>query len=131
MYLATVNGLYQLNTNLKQIQTVRTGPQEDSHNCGPGVALTPEAPAAQRCKLKPTNAVNKALVIDKANNRVIVCSNLYQVWPACVTLDLLSRFVESVGVEVVHRFYGCSFPASFVAFYTFGGCRIRFKILIH
>jgi plexin A len=101
VYLATVNGLYQLNADLAQMQRVYTGPELDSPICGPGVALEPQSTAAQRCKLKSTNAVNKALVIDKAANRIIVCSNLYQGLCQLRQLEDVSKLLYTIRNETV------------------------------
>ncbi len=55
-----------------------TGPQEDSPYCPPEGE---ECPCSSNCDdytKKPTNSINKALVIDYESRKIIACTNLFQ-----------------------------------------------------
>ncbi len=69
VYVGGVNILYQLSSELELQVTVETGPEEDS--C-PSVDCYDVIPKTL------TDNVNKALVIDYENERLIACGTLYQ-----------------------------------------------------
>ena len=73
VYVGAVNKLYQLSPDLDLTISAITGPKEDSPLC----SVLPECPSSVEKKL--TNNVNKALVIDYAESRIIECGSLYQV----------------------------------------------------
>ena len=73
VYIGAVNKLYQLSHDLGLTANAITGPKEDSPLC----SVLPDCPANVEKKL--TNNVNKALVIDYAESRIIECGSLFQV----------------------------------------------------
>ncbi len=73
VYVGAVNKLYQLSPNLDLTVSAVTGPKEDSPSC----SVLPDCPSSVEKKL--TNNVNKALVIDYAESRLIECGSLFQV----------------------------------------------------
>ena len=73
VYVGAVNKMYQLSPDLDLTISAITGPKEDSPLC----SVLPECPSSVEKKL--TNNVNKALVIDYAESRIIECGSLYQV----------------------------------------------------
>ena len=70
VYVGAVNRLYQLSETLGLQKSLTTGPKNDSPNCPPSIDCDYE-------KIS-TNSVNKALLIDYKNSRLIACFNLYQ-----------------------------------------------------
>ena len=72
VYVGGVNRLYQLSPELDRQVTVETGPREDSSDC----------PADHDCPSsvveRPTDNINKALVIDYTDTHLIACGTLYQ-----------------------------------------------------
>ena len=73
VYIGAVNKLYQLSHDLGLTANAITGPKEDSPLC----SVLPDCPANVEKKL--TNNVNKVLVIDYAESRIIECGSLFQV----------------------------------------------------
>ena len=73
VYIGAVNKLYQLSHDLSLTANAITGPKEDSPLC----SVLPDCPSNVEKKL--TNNVNKALVIDYAESRIIECGSLFQV----------------------------------------------------
>ena len=73
VYIGAVNKLYQLSHDLELTANAITGPKEDSPLC----SVLPDCPSNVEKKL--TNNVNKALVIDYAESRIIECGSLFQV----------------------------------------------------
>ena len=80
VYIGAVNKLYQLSHDLGLTANAITGPKEDSPLC----SVLPDCPSNVEKKL--TNNVNKALVIDYAESRIIECGSLFQV----IFLDTLN-----------------------------------------
>lgn len=79
IYIGAVNRLYQLSEKLKQEKMITTGPKEDSPNCPPEGSEC--MCATNNCEdfiRKPTNSINKALVIDERGGKLITCTNLFQ-----------------------------------------------------
>jgi plexin A len=74
VYVGAVNKLYQLSPDLKLTVSAVTGPKEDSPFC----SVLPDCPHSHEKKL--TNNVNKALVVDYAESRLIECGSLFQVF---------------------------------------------------
>nr|KAF6470107.1 plexin A4 [Molossus molossus] len=73
IYLGAVNRIYKLSSDLKVLVTHQTGPDEDNPNCyPPRIVQTCNEPLAT------TNNVNKMLLIDYKENRLIACGSLYQ-----------------------------------------------------
>ena len=73
VYIGAVNKLYQLSHDLELTANAITGPKEDSPLC----SVLPDCHSNVEKKL--TNNVNKALVIDYAESRIIECGSLFQV----------------------------------------------------
>ncbi|XP_045876573.1 plexin-A4 isoform X2 [Meles meles] len=73
IYLGAVNRIYKLSSDLKVLVTHQTGPDEDNPKCyPPRIVQTCNEP------LTTTNNVNKMLLIDYKENRLIACGSLYQ-----------------------------------------------------
>jgi plexin A len=71
VYIGGVNRLYQLSPELERQVTVETGPREDSPEC-------PAVDCLGSVVKRLTDNVNKALVIDYTDTRLIACGTLYQ-----------------------------------------------------
>lgn len=71
VYVGGVNRLYQLSPELDRIEVVETGPREDSPEC-------PAVDCLGSVLKRPTDNVNKALVIDYTDTRLIACGTLFQ-----------------------------------------------------
>ncbi|XP_063782835.1 plexin-A4 isoform X2 [Pseudophryne corroboree] len=73
IYLGAINRIYKLSEDLKVLLTHQTGPDEDNPKCYPPRIVQP-------CNepLVNTNNVNKMLLIDYKENRLIACGSLYQ-----------------------------------------------------
>jgi len=71
VYVGDVNVLYQLSPDLEPQVTVKTGPKLDSVDC-PAVDCHPLV------NKRMTDNVNKALVIDYTDTRLIACGSLFQ-----------------------------------------------------
>lgn len=86
VYVGGVNVLYQLRSgDLGVVHSVRTGPQLDSAKChasGCGANISQEV----------TNNFNKVLVVDKENNKLLVCGSVYQ--GSCSKYDLQNISIE-------------------------------------
>ena len=78
IYVGAVNTLYQLTENLTVEKSVRTGPQEDSPNCPAQDPCTCSSANCEMYERRPTDAINKALLIDYTNERLIACFNIFQ-----------------------------------------------------
>eukprot|EP00096_Caligus_rogercresseyi_P001343 TRINITY_DN1211_c0_g2_i1.p1 TRINITY_DN1211_c0_g2~~TRINITY_DN1211_c0_g2_i1.p1 ORF type:complete len:1044 (+),score=347.68 TRINITY_DN1211_c0_g2_i1:181-3132(+) len=104
VYVGGVNRLYQLNLDLSRPLRVVTGPQEDTPQC----SVLPKCAFATR----PTDNVNKALVIDYAESRLISCGSLFQ--GACTVRSL--RNISNVEREVPESVVANNATASTVAF---------------
>ncbi|XP_074980666.1 plexin-A4 isoform X2 [Caretta caretta] len=73
IYLGAVNRIYKLSNDLKVLVTHQTGPDEDNPKCyPPRIVQTCNEP------LTLTNNINKMLLIDYKENRLIACGSLYQ-----------------------------------------------------
>lgn len=71
VYVGGVNRLYQLSPELDRLEVVETGPREDSPEC-------PAVDCLGSVAKRPTDNVNKALVIDYTDTRLIACGTLFQ-----------------------------------------------------
>lgn len=80
VYIGAVNRLYQLTEHLHLEKTVTTGPKDDSSYCPPVPTAQCECSNtnSEDCRKRPTDSVNKALLIDNVSRKLLVCSNLYQ-----------------------------------------------------
>ena len=80
LYLGAVNRLYALSEDLNADKVVTTGPKDDTPNCPPP-PIECTCTTTSNCedyRRRPRNSINKALVIDKINQRLIACFNLFQ-----------------------------------------------------
>ena len=77
VYIGAVNRLYQLTELLTVEKTVLTGPKDDSPNCPAEGECICDA-QTQNCDKKPTDSINKAMLIDYENDRLVACTNLFQ-----------------------------------------------------
>lgn len=71
VYIGAVNRLYQLSPDLENVLTATTGPELDADECSVLECTT-------SVNKKLTDNVNKALVIDYTNSRLISCGSLFQ-----------------------------------------------------
>ena len=88
VYVGGTNVLYHLDWNLNVLESVRTGPEMDSARCH----ASGSCPADVSKQL--TNNVNKALVVDEENNKLIVCGSLRQGSCSKYQLNNISSQVE-------------------------------------
>jgi len=81
VYVGATNRLYQLTESLAVEVSVTTGPRDDNPLCPPpsGECHCAGGANCQEFKKYPIDAVNKVLLIDHRNNRLIACTNLFQV----------------------------------------------------
>ena len=75
LYVGATNRLYQLSATLTVEAAVTTGPQADNPLCPP-----PPTADCHDARRVPTDAVSKALALDRRDERLIVCTNLFQVY---------------------------------------------------
>ncbi|XP_043920171.1 plexin-A4 [Protopterus annectens] len=89
IYLGAVNRIYKLSSDLKVMVTHQTGPDEDNPKCYPPRIVQP-------CNehLTLTNNVNKMLLIDYKENRLLACGSLYQGICKLLKLDDLFKLGE-------------------------------------
>ncbi|XP_069485730.1 plexin-A4 isoform X3 [Ambystoma mexicanum] len=89
VYLGAVNRIYKLSNDLKVLLTHQTGPEEDNPKCYPPTIV-------QLCTepLTVTNNINKMLLIDYKENRLIACGSLYQGICKLLRLDDLFKLGE-------------------------------------
>uniref|UniRef100_A0A803XP47 Plexin-A4 n=1 Tax=Meleagris gallopavo TaxID=9103 RepID=A0A803XP47_MELGA len=89
IYLGAVNRIYKLSSDLKVLVTHQTGPDDDNPKCyPPRIVQTCNEP------LTPTNNINKMLLIDYKENRLIACGSLYQGICKLLRLDDLFKLGE-------------------------------------
>ena len=106
VYIGAVNKLYQLSPNLQLNVAAVTGPKDDSPLC----SVFPDCPPTTEKKL--TNNVNKALLIDYAESRLISCGSLFQ--GMCTVRDL--RNISIVEERIREPVVANNATASTVAF---------------
>lgn len=71
VFIGAINKLYQLSPDLDLVISETTGPEPDSDQCS-------VLECTQSVNTKPTDNINKALVIDYTTTRLIVCGSLFQ-----------------------------------------------------
>uniref|UniRef100_A0A3B1K773 Plexin A2 n=1 Tax=Astyanax mexicanus TaxID=7994 RepID=A0A3B1K773_ASTMX len=86
VYLGGVNRIYKLSPELNLLVTHNTGPEQDNQACYPPLIMQPCSEP-----LSYTNNVNKLLLIDHSQNRLLACGSLYQ--GVCKLLRLDDLFV--------------------------------------
>ena len=89
VYVGAVNRVYKLTGNLTLQVAHKTGPEEDNRSCYPPLIVQPCGEA-----LALTNNVNKLLIIDYSENRLLACGSLYQGVCKLLRLDDLFILVE-------------------------------------
>ncbi|XP_039605138.1 plexin-A2 isoform X2 [Polypterus senegalus] len=89
LYIGAVNRVYKLSGNLTLLVSHNTGPEEDNKSCYPPLIVQP-------CNepLTLTNNVNKLLLIDYSQTRLLACGSLYQGVCKLLRLDDLFILVE-------------------------------------
>uniref|UniRef100_A0A8C7IL90 Plexin-A1 n=1 Tax=Oncorhynchus kisutch TaxID=8019 RepID=A0A8C7IL90_ONCKI len=89
VYVGTVNWIFKLSSNLTKLRSHMTGPVADNEKCYP-------PPSVQSCPhdLAQTNNVNKLLLIDYAQNRLIACGSTSQGICQFLRLDDLFKLGE-------------------------------------
>jgi len=106
VYIGAVNRLYQLSTNLEQMISTVTGPRLDSPHC----SVLPDCPP--QVEKKMSNNVNKALVIDYSDSRLISCGSLFQ--GVCTVRSL--RNISNIEATIKEPVVANNATASTVAF---------------
>jgi len=82
LYVGATNRLYQLDGERLAVEAaVTTGPRPDNPLCPP-----PPSADCHDAARQPTDAVTKALALDPHDDRLIVCTNLFQVCTATTTV---------------------------------------------
>lgn len=94
VFIGAVNKLYQLSPDLDLVMSEVTGPKDDSSEC----SVVDCPPAIVK---KPTDNVNKALVIDYTTSRLIVCGSLFQGTCSVRNLHNISDVFQHVKEAVV------------------------------
>ncbi|XP_039628662.1 plexin-A1-like isoform X1 [Polypterus senegalus] len=89
VYVGAVNRIYKLSNNLTLLRTHMTGPVDDNEKCYP-------PPSVQSCPhgLVVTNNVNKLLLVDYTQNRLIACGSASQGICQFLRLDDLFKLGE-------------------------------------
>ena len=79
MYVGATNRLFRLTEDLRVEQVVDTGPRLDNAMCPPPTSQCQcFGPNCAQSLKSLTDAVNKALVVDRRRRRVLACSSLFQ-----------------------------------------------------
>ncbi|XP_026530985.1 plexin-A2 [Notechis scutatus] len=89
VYVGAINRVYKLSANLTVLVDHKTGPEEDNKSCYPPLIVQPCTEI-----LTLTNNVNKLLIIDYSENRLLACGSLYQGICKLLRLDDLFILVE-------------------------------------
>ena len=102
IYIGGTNILYQLDWNLDVRNALKTGPQLDSVRCHASGDCAPNV------NKELTDNVNKALVVDEENSKLIVCGSIRQ--GSCSKYDLknISRDAEFLPEPVAANEAGSS-----------------------
>ncbi|XP_052338544.1 plexin-A1-like [Oncorhynchus keta] len=89
VYLGAVNWIFKLSSNLTKLRNHVTGPVVDNEKCYP-------PPGVQSCphELAQTNNVNKLLLLDYGQNRLIACGSTSQGICQFLRLDDLFKLGE-------------------------------------
>ncbi|KTG39059.1 hypothetical protein cypCar_00002597 [Cyprinus carpio] len=89
VYVGAVNWIYKLSSNLTKLRSHVTGPVVDNEKCYP-------PPGVQSCphELSQTSNVNKLLLLDSGQNRLIACGSTSQGICQFLRLDDLFKLGE-------------------------------------
>ncbi|XP_051961072.1 plexin-A2-like [Xyrauchen texanus] len=89
LYIGAVNRIYKLSGNLTLLVSHDTGPEDDNKACYPPLIVQPCTEP-----LVSTSNINKLLLIDYSQNRLLACGSLYQGVCKLLRLDDLFILVE-------------------------------------
>uniref|UniRef100_A0A8C2Q4D9 Plexin A2 n=1 Tax=Cyprinus carpio TaxID=7962 RepID=A0A8C2Q4D9_CYPCA len=89
LYIGAVNRVYKLSGNLTLLVSHGTGPEDDNKACYPPLIVQPCTEP-----LVSTNNINKLLLIDYSQNRLLACGSLFQGVCKLLRLDDLFILVE-------------------------------------
>ncbi|KAG1960980.1 plexin-A2 isoform X1 [Pimephales promelas] len=89
IYIGAVNRVYKLSGDLTLLVSHDTGPEDDNKACYPPLIVQPCSEP-----LVSTNNINKLLLIDYSQNRLLACGSLYQGVCKLLRLDDLFILVE-------------------------------------
>ncbi|XP_046880543.1 plexin-A2-like [Hypomesus transpacificus] len=89
LYVGAVNRIYKLSANLTLLVSHDTGPEYDNKACYPPLIVQPCSEP-----LASTDNINKLLLIDYSQNRLLACGSLYQGVCKLLRLDDLFILVE-------------------------------------
>ncbi|KAJ3586562.1 hypothetical protein NHX12_012959 [Muraenolepis orangiensis] len=89
LYIGAVNRVYKLSGNLTLLVSHDTGPEDDNKACYPPLIVQPCSEP-----LVATDNVNKLLLVDYSQNRLLACGSLYQGVCKLLRLDDLFILVE-------------------------------------
>ncbi|KAL1020688.1 hypothetical protein UPYG_G00003370, partial [Umbra pygmaea] len=89
LYIGAVNRIYKVSANLTLLVSHDTGPEDDNKACYPPLIVQPCSEP-----LTSTNNVNKLLLIDYSQKRLLACGSLYQGVCKLLRLDDLFILVE-------------------------------------
>lgn len=108
VFIGGINSVYQLSPDLDVVATAITGPKNDSTDCTildcPNQAIR-----------KPTNNINKVLLIDYSTSRLISCGSLFQGICTVRNLQNISVF-EQEAENITEAVVANNEEASTVAF---------------
>jgi len=108
VYIGGVNMLYQLSPNLDLLVSSKTGPKKDSPECFPA-----NCPPFIYKEL--SNNINKALVIDYSNSRLIDCGSLFQGYCTVRSMQNISHIQQEYTQEPLVANDGASSTVAFIA----------------
>ncbi|KAI1890643.1 hypothetical protein AGOR_G00155770 [Albula goreensis] len=89
VYVGAVNRIYKLSGNLTLLVSHDTGPEADNKGCYPPQTVQPCSEP-----LSPTNSINKLLLIDYDQSRLLACGSLHQGVCKLLRLDDLFTLAE-------------------------------------
>ena len=92
VYLGGANVIIKLTSDLKVLQSVTTGPEEDNANCWPPQILS----SCKDTRIQTDN-FNKILILYEQKNQLIACGSIYQGFCELRNLSSLSLMVKPTG----------------------------------
>jgi Sema domain len=95
VYVAGLNRLYQLTSDLLVERSVVTGPQDDSIYC------SARGSCQQGAEKVPTDNFNKALLVDAVEKVLLACGSLYQGVCEKYVLEDISKKWPTIQVPLV------------------------------
>ena len=97
IYVGALNHLYRLDSNLRELENVTTGPQKDNVDCPLPVEETDthcRTINAKKVLREETDNENKVLVIFKKGGKLVTCGTLFQGSCELRMLSKLSNFTS-------------------------------------